>query len=170
MNEPQQVGDLEIEHDMQFVQRSWMLQRVGRTLGVLLIIAALLGAFGHGWLASDRAVTSDGKLSVAYERIAHFQAPCRMQIHVAAGAFTGEEFRLWIDRGFIDDATLRMVSPEPVHMETSGERLIYAFRSPESSEDARITIDLETEKFGRQEMELGLVDGPQLKLSQFILP
>jgi hypothetical protein len=166
----ERFGDLDIDHDMKFVRRSWMVQRIGRIVWLLLIIAAMLGAFGHGWLASDRAVTANGKLSVEYERIAHVQAPIRMQINVAAGTSTESEFRLWIDRGYLDDGILRMISPEPVHMETSGERIIYAFRSFGPSQDAHITIDIETEKFGRKDFEFGLVDGPELEVTQLILP
>jgi hypothetical protein len=170
MKEKQPVGGLEIEHDMRFVQRTWRVQRIGRLVWLLLIIATLLGAFGHGWLASDRAVTADGKLSIEYERIAHVQAPCRMQVNVSPEASTDGEFRLWIGRKCLDNGTLRMISPEPIHMTSSGERIIYAFRSSEPSEDAHITIDLKIEKFGSKQIERGLIDGPELKLSQLILP
>src|SRR5215213_1167864 len=123
----QRVSDLEIEHDMRFVQRSWTVQRVGRIIWLLLIMAAMLGAFGHGWLGSDRATTSDGKLSVQYQRIVHLQAPDRMEISVAPGVAGDGVLRLWIDRHYVGDGTLRMISPDPIHLETVAERIIYTF-------------------------------------------
>jgi hypothetical protein len=170
MNEPHRTDGLEVSEDLEFTGRSWRVQRIGRVIWIVLVAAAFLGAFGRGWLANGRARDADAQLSAEYERITHNQAPSRMTISVAPGAVSGGDFGLWIDREYLSQGTLRMILPEPDRSEITASRIIYVFHSPDSEQGAKITFDFEPESLGRKEIRLGLIDGPELKFNQYILP
>jgi hypothetical protein len=46
--EVQRHGDLEIQEDLPFQRREWLVERVAWGVMALLIVAALLGLFGTG--------------------------------------------------------------------------------------------------------------------------
>jgi hypothetical protein len=170
MGDFQRIGDLELEEDVGYLRKFWRVQRVGHALWFLTLIFALCGVFGHGWLAEGRSADAENQLTVEYERIAHFQSPCRMKISVDPSLFAGRELRLSINRDYLEHGTLRMISPEPSEMQTAGSRIIYTFRTAKADQSAHITVDLETEKFGLEEIEIGAVDGPTASFKQLILP
>jgi hypothetical protein len=49
MPDVHRVGDLELEQDVQYQQRSWAFERIGWIAMSLIAIAALLGLTGSGW-------------------------------------------------------------------------------------------------------------------------
>ncbi|HEU4345558.1 MAG TPA: hypothetical protein VFU31_28750, partial [Candidatus Binatia bacterium] len=50
---------LEIEEDLRFQERAWVVQRVGWGVMLLVIVATAAGMFGEGALSS--ATVGDGK-------------------------------------------------------------------------------------------------------------
>jgi len=80
------IGDLDINQDLAFQRRSWSLQRIGWGLIALVLIAALLGLFGHGPLSE--ATTDDPSLPIrlAYERFGRFGSPLVLRIRVEPAA------------------------------------------------------------------------------------
>jgi hypothetical protein len=64
--------------DTRFQRLSWRAERIAWTIGLLLLIAALLGAFGNGILASAKMRIADVELS--FERIQRAGASAEYRI------------------------------------------------------------------------------------------
>src|SRR5919106_6001727 len=72
---------LQIDQDLAYQQREWLVERVGWIVMLLLIVAAAAGIFGNGVLS--RASVSDGKqLRIEYERFAHYLTPTSLKVHM----------------------------------------------------------------------------------------
>ncbi|MEP7151377.1 MAG: hypothetical protein ABI856_06680, partial [Nitrospira sp.] len=65
---------IQIEQDLPFQYRQWRLERIGQVLLACCIVAALLGLFGHNPLSTTTGQTSDGRLSIHYDRFARIES------------------------------------------------------------------------------------------------
>jgi hypothetical protein len=169
MSNDESADGLEVSQDVAFSKREWRAQRIGRVIWLLLVVAAVAGVFGHGWLAKGRARSSDGILTVEYDRIARSQSPTQLQIDISKSS-PDETLQLWIKRGYLDDCLIRMISPEPNRTATSMDRIVYSVETLARDGPGRLILVVEPEVIGRREIELGVVGGPQLVVTQFILP
>jgi hypothetical protein len=76
------TGDLQIDEDPDAQRRHWIAERVGWTVITLVILAALLGLFGSGWLSEASVGTPEGALRLEYSRFGRFLAPTTLRLHL----------------------------------------------------------------------------------------
>lgn len=169
MPELRRVGDLEIDQDLELLQRSWKMQHYAWAALAALLLAALLGVFGSGgWLASGSA--GEQPLRAEYQRFLRRQSSSILKVRVAAPAAGAGELRLWMSRDYADRFTFEDISPRPQATTPQGQRVLFQFSLPASGEEAQITFSFKPRDAGRVHAELGLTDGPQLRFWQFIYP
>ena len=92
------MGDLEIEEDLAFQDRSWRAQRVAWVLMSCLLVLAMLGLFGTGPLSSATVGEPGAPIWVEYERFGKFRDRMTVRVHLGPGAARGAEARVWLDR------------------------------------------------------------------------
>lgn len=163
------VGDLEVDQDLVFERRVWVFQRVGWAVMTAAVLAALLGLLGPGPASSARAGTPDGTLASEYSRFVRASAETRLSVSFGRGAVQGEEVRLWIDRRYLEQASIERVTPEPASVEVGGDRLVYVF-SAAAGESGQVTFSLTPRAFGRWRARIGVEGGPTLAFGQFVFP
>jgi hypothetical protein len=163
-------GDIEIDQDPAFQRRDWRAQSVGRIVMVVIVIAALAGAFGDGVLSSRRARTDDGRLEVEYDRIARHGAPEPLRVHVAAHAPGDSIVDLWIDQRYVHGVVMREISPSPIATWAGGERLIYRFRLTDLPRTAVIVFQADANDLWSRSGAVGLLRGDSVRFRQFVLP
>jgi hypothetical protein len=167
------VGDLEVNEDLRFQRRMWVAQRVGWIVMALVVLAALLGLLGPGLLSTSAKAGSEGtSLSVEeYERVLRYRKPTTLRLGLGEGAVTGTgEARLWLDRKYLESFQVQKVTPEPDSVEAGPDRLTYVFDVRELSEPTSVTFELQPEKMGLLRPQVGLDDGEQVSLDQFVYP
>lgn len=167
------VGSLQIEQDLKFQQRDWRLQRAGWALMALILLLAAGGLFGRGPLAHASAGDAASGLTIRYERIERRHADSSVRIEVAAPAAPANEpLRLIVDSTWLENAGVQQILPAPSTTQIAGSRVVYLFERSDAGDGAptRITLQLQPEAFGRIHGRIGLQDGPQLELTQFVLP
>jgi hypothetical protein len=164
----QQVGSLQITHDLEFQQREWRVQRAAWGLGLLILIAGLLGLLGGGPLS--HVATASGPVTVEYERFVRKRAPTAMTLRIAPDAVAAGEVAVWLDRAFLDKVAVERVSPEPASMAAGAGRVIYRFALVEPTGPAEVVFTLQPEEPGLARGRLGIVDGVELAFDQFIFP
>jgi len=79
MARTKKVGDLQINEDMEFQRRSWIVQRVGWLVFALVILLAALGLFGDGILSDAKAGQEEGALWLEYPRFKRFEDEFQMR-------------------------------------------------------------------------------------------
>lgn len=100
-----------IREDMRVQRRSWIAERIGWGVLVLLVLIGLSGAFGSGPLSWQTA--SRGSLSVDYER---FQRATRLaRFTFETRPQTEPELRLHLNEAFQRNFEISKIQPEPVH-------------------------------------------------------
>ena len=168
MPKSKQVGDLQIDDDMDFQRKEWQVERIAWVVMALLALAGLLGLFGDGPLAKTRAV--NGPLQVEYHRFERLLSPAQMVVQVDPEAVQNEEVRLVIGRDLMESLEVSAIAPEPERMELTPESLVYVFNVSEATAPIRITFDMETAKAGSHNGNIALENGTSVNISQFIYP
>ena len=159
--------DLQIEEDLQFQERAWVVQRVGWGVMLLLVVATIAGVFGEGALSS--ATVGDAKqLKIEHERFVHYLTPTVLKIHVRAGP-EDKKLQVRINSGFMQAVKVDNVVPQPASVETGDQWLSYNF-TVETPGQVTIRIDLTPETIGRLSATINSGHGEPLSFRQFVYP
>ncbi len=164
------VGDLEVDQDLDFQVRDWRAQSLGRWLLVIILGAALVGAFGQGWLSDARIESADAKLALHYERITRHSAEALLRFELRGLTAADTVVDLWIDQGYVRGLRIRAVTPEPALVRVGSDRLTYRFRIESAGGTAAITLHTEPIALWRRRGEAGIAGGPSMHFGQLILP
>lgn len=154
---------LEIDEDVAFQQKEWIFQRIGVAALFLFVLAAFLGLTGMGGpLSHGEAGDSNGPLHVEYERFVRRGSFSKLTLHVrgATGAI-----RFWVSAPYLEQVQIDSIVPRPDLESVETNRHLYVIRA--GSPDVTVTLNVEHEKAGRVEAEVGLVDGPSVRFTQF---
>jgi hypothetical protein len=166
------ASDLEVDEDLSFQRRAWLVQRVGWILMLLFVAAALAGVFGAGALSRARAEVP-GLLSVEYERFGRFETTETVKVRVEPAATTAKTVRISIDRNFLESLRLESVMPAPSRVEVGSGRGLYVFDVVEPGAPMTVTFDFQPEKIGRSEGRVGLESASEpryVALRRFVYP
>ncbi len=168
--DPPLHGSLEVSEDIEFEKRSWFWERVGQTVVMILILAALAGLFGGGPLSTARAVSPSGSLIVEHPRFTRNQSAYKLVIQVAPTAVRDGALELWIDEALARALTINSISPTPEATRLGSGRLHLRFRASPDESLAPITVHATADAIGRERGQLGLTDGEHVDVSSFIYP
>ena len=103
------VGDLELGQDLPFQRRTWLVQRVGWGVVLLLLLAAAAGLLGRGPLSEKTARSADGALGVRYGRFVRHRAPTTVQLQLAPDVADQGQVRLWLDLRYLEGVTIENI-------------------------------------------------------------
>jgi hypothetical protein len=171
MTHKKQREGFEIDEDMEFERRSWRWQRVGWAVILLILLSALLGLFGTGWLDSAVAGQPGSQLWVEYDRFGRLQAETtRLQIHLGPGTGASGKVRIWLNHEYMESVRVTSLTPQPESVEDGPDRFTYVFNVPDASQPTLVIFRLEPDKMGRVTGVVGLEGGASLSFKQFIYP
>lgn len=168
MSQLKRVGDLEIDQDLDFQRKEWVVERWSWILMLLIVFAGLLGLFGQGPLSST--TVGDDPLKVHYGRFERLSAPTQMNIQVSPTAASNGEVRLRVDQSVMTLYNIQRIIPEPASTELSSGYITYVFKTGLGDQPFQIVFDLEPSKLGMPKGAIGLENGPSVNISQFIYP
>ena len=167
MPELERVGSLEVHQDMDFQRREWRVQQFGWAAMLLFLVAAVAGLFGAGPISSATAGEEGSTIWVDYERFGRRGAPARLRVHAVPAS---QEFKLLIDRGYLEALKIESISPEPHSAEASGSWVVYTFRVAESGAGpTAVTFELQPDHIGRLQGRIS-AEGQTREFTQFIYP
>lgn len=170
MTEPQRVGDLEVHQDLEFQRRAWVVQRVGWAVMLLVVLAALLGAFGRGPLAKAQAGARGDPVWMEYERFTRHASLGTLKVHLAAGVAQNGKARVWLDRKYIQGVKIEDINPEPESVEAGQEGLVYVFSLADPAQPTTVTFHVQYDGYGSRRGGVGLAGREPLRFSQFVFP
>lgn len=168
MSKIQRIGDLDIDQDLNYQRRAWLVERVGRALMALLILAALFGLLGNGPVSFTRVADPVTGLGLEYDRFLHNSAGSNVRVHVPPPA--SGEFRLWMSQAYLDAVRFRQIVPEPFRVEAGRAGATFVFRAAEPGQAAVVVFRIEPERPGSVPGEVRLGDGPPVRFEQFVYP
>lgn len=166
MSEEQRVGDLEINQDLEFQERSWTTQRVGWVIIAFLILAGFLGVFGKGIAANATAGEEDSPLRVEYDRFVRTQSPITLVMRLGAGVD-----RVRVSRAYLEAMQIENITPQPEAVEATKNHYIYVFRrASNASESISVMFDLRPQSLGAISGQASVDGGTTHDFRQFIYP
>ncbi len=168
MGSPQRVKSHEIDQDLAFEYREWVVQRVSWVICMLILAAGAIGLLGSGPLS--HAETSAGPLTLEYERFVRKLSPTVFHLRIDSSAAVDQHIGIWLDQSLVDKFDIAQIIPEPVDAEAGEGRVVYYFGVTESDPLSEITLDVQPSEPGVSHSRLGLVDGPEIEFDQLIYP
>jgi hypothetical protein len=160
---------LEQPENQRASSREWRAERIGWVVISIIVIAALLGAFGPGPLGHREATSEDGRLAVDYYRVQRYAAPAELRIRFEPDA-SAELVHLAFSQSFVDEIKLESITPSPSATSLQGERVVYSFRVADLGERGHVFYRFEHESFGPLTGTVTLLPDSEIQLSQFICP
>src|SRR5690606_36515979 len=126
MDAPKQRLPLQIFEDVTFQQRTWKVERVGWLVLGAIVIAALMGLFGGGWLGRAAIAAADGRLSLEYDRLWRVQSPTALRLEVSPPS-ADDGVRVWMAWDYVESVNLTEIMPQPARVEGGAERVLFEF-------------------------------------------
>lgn len=163
--QPQLVGDLQIEHDIAWLHREWLVERSAWVLFAAIILAAALGLFGEGALSS--ASVRDGGMSAAYERFLRESAPSELMLTLPVEAGSAS-FSIRSDSALLIE--ISRIDPRPRSEVRSPDGAIeYTIDAKDGAEQVVVVMRYKMTRSGKVTTTLTQSDR-RLVLNQFVYP
>lgn len=161
--------DLEQPENRRIAAREWWAERIGWVAISIILIAALLGAFGPGLLSHREAISGDGRLTVDYYLVQRHSAPSELRLRFEPDA-NAEFAQLAFSQSFVDEIKLESIMPSPSSISLQGERVVYDFRAADLGEQGHVVFRYQHESFGPLTGTITLLPGSEVDLSTFVFP
>ncbi|MBD1552691.1 hypothetical protein [Pseudomonas typographi] len=156
-----------VEEDIALQLRTWRFERIGLAVLLLLILLALLGLFSKGPLSNANASSSDGQLSVEYQRFSRNDT--EEQLHITLRAAPGQQLAVVLDPALLQAANIEAMHPLPGPSRSQGQGLsIPMLADPQGV--AALYLTLRTQGIGLFRCHLQASTGQALTINKFIYP
>jgi hypothetical protein len=156
---------LELDEDLEFQTKEWRFQRVGVAILFLFVLAAFLGFTGMGGpMSHGEAGERGGPLHVEYQRYVRRNAPASIKLHLR-----GEpgDVRFWVSAPYFEHVRVDSIVPTPQLVSIETNRHVYTIRTV--SPDTTVTLELEHQTIGHRDAEVGIVEGPSVRFTQWAI-
>jgi type II secretory pathway pseudopilin PulG len=154
-----------IREDMRFQRRSWIVERAGWALLVVIALIGLSGAFGIGPLSWQTA--KGGSLSVEYERFQRITRLARFTFN--ARGQSGPELQLHLSDGFQKNFEVSNIQPQPARSTTGPEGIDLSFAT-NGADAGRIVIWAHSRHYGVSDITAQLGGEPPVSFWVFVYP
>ncbi|HET9588704.1 MAG TPA: hypothetical protein VFO91_07930 [Anaerolineales bacterium] len=169
MARTKKVSDLQINEDMEFQKRSWIIQRIGWAIFTLTILLAFLGLFGDGPLSNARA-GQEGAFWLEYPRFGRFANEFRIEAHIDEGIAAADEIGIHLDASYLDGIQVSRITPTPDRELRDANGITYVFTTDGQRSPQTIYFDVIPQKVGVLSGTFQLQDRAGVRFSQFIYP
>lgn len=135
---------------------------------LLIVIAALLGCFGRGWVAKGKVQAPDGSMTLQYERIARYSTPSMMTVQFGPGTVHNGQTALWADENLVKGMGLQRVMPQPAGSLLAPDGTIFAF--PSIGQQPSIQLSLEPPTPGVKHVKLRVPGYQEIDATIVVMP
>jgi len=164
------VGDLQINEDMEFQERTWVIQRIGWVIFALVSLLALLGLFGDGVLSEAQAGQQGGALWLEYPRFERLEDEFLIKVHANEGVASEGEIIVQLNKNYLETVEVNNISPAPDSQLADGDQITYVFKTNDGSSPFTAYFYLMPRKPGPLSGAFKLQNGNPVRFSQFIYP
>lgn len=156
-----------VDEDIALQRKVWRFQRVGWYVLLAIVILTLAGLFSRGPLSSLEVQSTQGDLTVSYERFHRSGGTNAMVVH--AQGQPAKTVTLLISSARMEGFSIDSIQPQPVKSIGSPAGIALTMQVDESG---MVTIYLawRSDGLGLFKSNVGLSGGGQVSISQFIYP
>ena len=153
---------MEIEDEIDLHKTGWVIQRIGWAMVLVILVTALLGLYGTGWLSKD-SVSAMG-YNLSYEKYGRYETPTTITLVV--GPTAEKEIAVSIPTTYTVKQEISNIVPKPKTEKTANGFITFYF---DAADNSHIVFYLEPETFGTINGSF-TVNGTELTVSHFIYP
>ena len=156
-----------VSEDMSSQRRMWRFERIGWVALLILVALTLAGLFSKGPLSSVNVKTSDGKLSVAYERFSRNGATDDLVITTFGKA---DEMRfLLLGHELLQGVSIESLNPQPAPLRSDGADLVIPMKA-DGNGMAILYLTVRSNGVGLLRGRVQMMGGEELPIPKFIYP
>jgi len=167
---PQKARSIDVDEDIAWQRRTWMIQRLGWLGMGGLVLAALTGVFGHGPVSWQQASDPAGLVRVEYERFERQLSEHTLKVDIAPGAATGGAVALRLNGAFLDATEMKEIVPRPQEERSAGRDVEYVFPVARPDQPATVRFVLKLKEARTIQAEIGLAGREPARFTQFVYP
>ena len=160
--------ELAVGSDLEFQRRWWRLERIVWILFGLFVLLDVLGCFGRGPVANAHQKTSDGAMSVKYERIERFSSPSILTVNFGQPAIHDEKVQLWVSDTLVKALGNQRVVPQPETSVLGQGGILYTFAATQTQ--ASVEFALEPSGPGIYNLRMQVPNTEALNLKIYVVP
>lgn len=163
------IGELEVESDLRFHQRMWLVQRFGWMLMLAVLAAGLAGVFGGGPLSQATARSDGDELVLEYERYARQGGRSRVKVDFAVPTGAAEG-RLLVSRATLEALEIEQLTPRPLRAESTAEGVVYVFAVAPPADRVHVALHVKPQGLGGAAVRFALPGGAGVSADLYIYP
>jgi hypothetical protein len=164
---PVRDDGIQIAEHRRSQERFWTVERVAWICFGLIVIAALLGAFGSGGLLATK-ITETRAAVIEHPRIGRWEGTDEMTIRFKPDP-SRQAFSLRLSPSFAESFQVEDVQPLPARSTIGSDGQTLFFDVPNHSGGA-IKLHLRAQSAGSASFEISVNDGQPETLTSFIFP
>lgn len=157
------AGDLQIEQDLNFQKKEWVVQRAGWFIIACLVLMAITGLFGSGFLSQGSIQKENGILY--YDKFLRYQTHDDFKID----AFGSQPVKVWVSGEYFDHFEIESITPYPASVKLHENGYLYTFEPAEDVAAVRIKFNLKIESIGFLRGKIK-INETAFEFKQFIYP
>jgi hypothetical protein len=161
------IGDLEINQDLAVQARMWKIQRIGWAAMGLIVLAGLIGSFGHGPISHGTAGGPDSGFMLEFDRLGRMHGPSELRF-VLQPERDGR-LSLWVSDSYLSQVEIHQIVPWPEAMVPVDGGVRFDWHNSGSS-PARVVWSVEATGFGLMSGDFRSPGRPPVHLRQFMYP
>jgi hypothetical protein len=159
---------LAVGEDLQFQERWWRFEHAAWIFFCFVLLADVLGVFGRGWLANAQRKTTDGSMTVKYDRIDRASTPSVISILLGPQAFENGQARLYVSGSVVKELGAERIVPQPQVSTVGNDGVTYTFSA--TAPPATVQIELQPNYPGMKEFAIGRPGGELVHAKVFVMP
>jgi hypothetical protein len=160
---------LDLERNDGFQKAEWRVQRLGWIVWGLIVLAALAGLLGSGWLSERNLTASDGSLAVKYDRFVHYHHPVQIELSMNTAPTDGE-WQVTVDRSLLDRLQILRIEPEPERRVIAENAVVYSFLADANVALGKVVFHVEYERYGGAQGGVSIAGRLPVVVKQFVYP
>ncbi len=162
--------EIEVGYDQVFEHRWRHVALVGRTVMLLVVVAALLGLLGQGPFSHHTVTSASSRLSVDLEPVARFGNATQITLH-ARPVSCSQGMTIWLGSKFIEPMGLQSVLPRPLFTTPMADGMLMHFGlSHENCQNAVVRVFAKPTEIGYLPLKARLDQDAVLPWHVFIVP
>ena len=166
----ERVGDLDIEQDVAFEEREWLVHRLGLTMMAIVVLAALAGLFGEGPLSLQTVANGDDGFSVTYERFGRRGKRTEVVVKARRDLVRRDELQVQLDTAYMENMQLEQVTPQPDKVVRTSEGNLYTFLVDGRSPIVSVTYTFTRDSMGPWSGTIAIPPAGSVELFHFYWP
>ncbi|QDW66877.1 hypothetical protein [Luteimonas granuli] len=164
------VAEARPEAVMRHHRAAWRVERIAWATMALLLLGAVLGAFGGGPLSHARSGSPEA-VQLEYQRLLRAAAPTEYRLLIQPSFAADGRVAVRIDQALVELMQLESIVPEPDAVAAGAGYTEFSFRiAPDRRSVAHVVLRFKPATFGRFSGELSVDGAPPLAVSHFVYP